>query len=107
MGCWDKEFAPIGLIFEGSPSSREQKEDVFSLAGPTDILIRGLLLTPDRFAEWLGSVKATGAAGWRGVAVRPRRWGCDESGETSLNPGGRPSPHKDLKIQPKIPKICS
>lgn len=62
IGCWDKEFQAIGLIFEGSPSSQKQQEDGFSLAGSTDILIRGLLLTPDRFAEWLDSAKVAGPA---------------------------------------------
>jgi hypothetical protein len=50
LATWDESCQAIGLIFEGSPSKPEAPS---SFAGPNDIMIRGLLLTPERFAEWL------------------------------------------------------
>lgn len=47
----ETEFLPIGLIFEGYPSSSAVPESVF--AGPKDIFIRGLTLSPTRFQSWL------------------------------------------------------
>lgn len=51
VGCWDDRFLPIGIVFEGEPSSPREGESLF--AGANDILIRGLLLTPSRFERWL------------------------------------------------------
>ena len=50
LAAWGDRFTPIGLVFEGYPS----KPGVASFwAGPNDILIRGVILTPTRFAAWL------------------------------------------------------
>lgn len=46
-------FRPIGLVFEGSPSSENLANIGSGLTGPNDILIRGLLMTPDIFSNWL------------------------------------------------------
>lgn len=59
LGCWDEAFTPVGLIFEGYPSSRKQEKQELSFLGLNDIFIRGLLLTPDRFAEWLDNAEVT------------------------------------------------
>lgn len=53
LACWDDQFTPIGIVFEGSPSSSRRSKDDFSYAGEKDLLVRGELLTPARFGEWL------------------------------------------------------
>ena len=50
IAAWRDRFTPIGLTFKVEPSSDDGPA---SWAGPKDILIRGLLLTPDRFDAWL------------------------------------------------------
>lgn len=49
-------YTPIGLIFEGYPSSKDAPQSIF--AGPNDLFVRGLLLTPERFGEWLRALSA-------------------------------------------------
>jgi len=52
IGVWgDRDYTMIGLIFEGFPSSRTAPPSMF--AGPCDLFVRGLLLTPERFGGWL------------------------------------------------------
>ena len=52
IGLWgEADYKPIGLIFEGYPSSGDAPAS--ELVGPNDILVRGLLLTPERFNSWL------------------------------------------------------
>lgn len=50
LALWDGRFRPVGLITEGAPSAPDKPS---AWAGPNDIFVRGLLLTPERFAEWL------------------------------------------------------
>jgi hypothetical protein len=52
LATWGDRFSPIGLVFEGEPSSRTATS---GWAGPNDILIRGILLTPQRIEEWLAN----------------------------------------------------
>lgn len=55
IGVWgDGNYIPIGLIFEGYPSSRDAPISMF--AGPNDLFVRGLLLTPERFNAWLRAI---------------------------------------------------
>jgi len=55
LALWGNDnLAPIGLIFEGYPSNRATPTS--NLAGPNDILIRGLLLTPTTFSHWLQQI---------------------------------------------------
>ena len=51
----DSELFPIGLIFEGHPSSHERHPAAGSFLDDRDILFRCLLLSPERFDGWLGS----------------------------------------------------
>ncbi len=53
LAAWRDRFTPIGLIFEGEPSSAASSS---LWAGPNDVLIRGLLLTPERFDTWLSAL---------------------------------------------------
>lgn len=46
----DDKIIPVGLVFEGEPASRAASA---GYAGPNDIMVRGIILTPDRFADWL------------------------------------------------------
>jgi hypothetical protein len=52
----DSGLFPIGLIFEGHPSSHKRSEVAAdSFLDDRDILFRCLSLSPERFDEWLGS----------------------------------------------------
>jgi len=56
LATWRDRFTPIGLIFEGEPSSASSSS---AWADPSSVLIRGLLLTPERFDAWLETLPAT------------------------------------------------
>jgi len=48
LAIWgENQFRPIGLIYE----------EGCIFVGPNDILVRGLLMTPERFASWLDKTK--------------------------------------------------
>ena len=55
VGCLEKGPVPIGLIFEGMPSSPDAPASIY--AGPNDIFIRGLLLRPQIFGAWLATAE--------------------------------------------------
>jgi hypothetical protein len=46
----ESQIYPIGIVFEGSPSSRNAPQGFF---GGSDIYIQAIALTPERFDEWL------------------------------------------------------
>jgi hypothetical protein len=52
VGETDKgDLVPVGIVFEGAPSSKKRQRSIF--AGPNDLMIRGYVLTPEVFDYWL------------------------------------------------------
>ena len=54
----DEELFPVGIVFEGFPSTeqaieRNNEEAASALFSQQDIFIRGVMLTPDTFDDWL------------------------------------------------------
>ena len=54
----DEDLLPIGIVYEGSPSSTQTKEQTEEQAASAiltdrDISIRALKLTPNTFDDWL------------------------------------------------------
>lgn len=47
----EHQAIPVGILFQGDPSTSHRNEGLF--AGPRDILIRAMTLTPERFEKWL------------------------------------------------------
>ena len=47
-----RDLVPVGIIFEGAPSSKNNPEPSI-FAGPNDLMIRGYVLTPEIFDHWL------------------------------------------------------
>lgn len=48
----ENTLLPVGLVFEGGPSTQEAGDTQFATAN--EIFIRATTLTPNRFKEWLG-----------------------------------------------------
>lgn len=46
-----RDLVPVGIVFEGAPSSKKREQSIF--AGPNDLMIRGYVLTPEIFEHWL------------------------------------------------------
>lgn len=58
FGLWGEseasaQFAPIGIVFEGSPGSSRTKSSPDAYLSSNDIFIRGITLTPETFSGWL------------------------------------------------------
>jgi len=49
----DKEFYPIGIIQEASPSSSKNERTQEAFTSPNDIVVRGIVLTRERFLNWV------------------------------------------------------
>lgn len=50
-----EKLCPLGIIFEGAPSGQENQTSSNAFLTERDILIRGCLLTPTTFDNWLRS----------------------------------------------------
>lgn len=54
----DDELLPVGIVYEGSPSTRREREHGVehvrdSIFSDRDVFIRALMLTPENFDDWL------------------------------------------------------
>lgn len=53
----DQRFYFTGIVFEGMPSSVKPTGNTEAFLGPNDILLRGYLLSPERFDTWRAAAK--------------------------------------------------
>jgi hypothetical protein len=56
----DEELLPIGIIFEGYPSTKKRNDELdvsSAFLTEKDLFFRGLMLTPERFDDWLKRAK--------------------------------------------------
>ena len=50
-------IVPIGIVFEGHPSGEADGDDrPLGFLTENDIMVRGLVLTPEKFAYWLTAI---------------------------------------------------
>lgn len=55
FGLTDDEIWPVGIVYEGHPSTPADARPAEAFLGPTDLFFRGLLLTPCIFRRWIES----------------------------------------------------